>query len=263
MQGEESGEQVSAGAAAQFAAGASAFGWAGYARAWVDVKQTAHEDAVAATVNVELAANQAAYQAYVLALSSPPETGSAEKAAEEAAAQAFAQYVRDAANAMPEVQSLPEVIEEAMLAELIWGAVTATRTEDAAGLLSRAGAFAATTETADTPETRSTAPETGSEGSDAWENVSATSETWENMSDPSGEHLSDASWENLSDTSGGERAGTGGERGHDRGLDRQRSDVAAGTGRQDPALAGQEGCPAGEGRQDAGGAQRRRRPGRR
>ena len=72
MRGEESGERVSAGAAAQFAAGAGAFGWAGYARAWMDVKDRTHERASAGAQHVWLEANQAALRAYDLALGSPP-----------------------------------------------------------------------------------------------------------------------------------------------------------------------------------------------
>ena len=157
MQGEESGEQVSAGAAAQFAAGAGAFGWAGYARTWMEVKQTAHENATAAMDNVKEAAYRAAYQEYQRALSSPPGTGSAE----EVARQTFVQYVRDAANALPAIESLAEVVGAAVFADEIWNAVAETETADAAGVLSRAAAVANTTETADAPGTGSGTAETG------------------------------------------------------------------------------------------------------
>ena len=193
MQGEESGEQVSTGAAAQFAAGAGAFGWAGYARAWMDVKQTAHEAASAAAQNVRLTANLAALQAYNLALSNASETGSPSErpeaaspaaVAKRAAEQAWAQYAKDAANALPAVGSLPDVAGEAVLAERIWAAVAATQTADAAGVLARAATVSDAAQTAEAPGTGSDTAEAGSEVSDSWENGSDPADTSEHVPGP-------------------------------------------------------------------------------
>jgi hypothetical protein len=205
MQGEESGEQVSAAVADQFAAGAGAFGWAGYARAWMDVKQAEHENALAAAQNVLLPAYQSARQAYERVLGGAPGTGSAAETpeaagrasrAEQAAEQAFAQHVKDAANALTTAGSLAEVVGAAALADRIWEAVAETETADAAGVLSRAATLPGTAATL--PGTAAAPPdtaETGSDLSDSWEDVSGTSESWENVSDTS------ESWENVSDRS--------------------------------------------------------------
>jgi hypothetical protein len=208
MAGVQSGEAVSAAAAAQFAAGAGAFGWAGYARAWMDLKQTVHEKASAAAQRVWLSANQAAFRAYDLALGSRPETGSAGETpgeadraiAEQAGERAWVQYVKDAANALPGFGSVGEVVGAAVLAERIWDAVAATQTPDPAGVLSRAAAVSGTAETVSgtaetvsgtaetvsgTAETVSDTAESRSDLSDAWENVSDTSDTsWENVPEP-------------------------------------------------------------------------------
>ncbi|HEY2577122.1 MAG TPA: hypothetical protein VGI74_12530, partial [Streptosporangiaceae bacterium] len=166
-----SGDPLSARVKSQFAAEAVAFGWVGYARAWMDLKQAAHERASAAAKNVVAEASQAAYQAYEQALSNLPATsGTSEPArardeaagdiregvdqteAGQAAIAAAAQYAKGVAQSLPAADGLPEAVGAAVLADRIWDAVAATQTGDAAGILSRAASLAGALDTGDAPD---------------------------------------------------------------------------------------------------------------
>ncbi len=98
--------------------------------------------------SVRLFAYQAFHEAYDLARAGGTlEAADRAAIAEQAADQALAQHVKDAANALPAVESVPEVVGAAVLAERIRDAVVATQTADPAGVLSRAATASDTTET--------------------------------------------------------------------------------------------------------------------